>query len=260
VPMCVLQSLSNTAAPRIGLQEIGQFFRDGLPSPRWPKLQSLQGSARDTFHGDKVVVLDAMHAGSDWSLKVNRDGVKVWQRTLPGCPYAEIRGNALLRASPNAVVALMRQSDEETIRQYNPTYESGYDLETLDADTKVTYGAAKRFFPFKPRDTVTRIAFRRFPAGSIDSVGGSALVLRAIEHRAMPPRRGFVRARVIRGVTLIQPVRRQPGMTNFTFTQQVDAGGIIPPWMINRVIAIEAVSFMQRVGQAARTSRRGRRA
>ena len=39
-------------------------------------------------------------------------------------------------------------------------YDSGHDLEQLDADTKVSYGAVKAIFPFKPRDTVTRVAFR----------------------------------------------------------------------------------------------------
>ena len=116
----------------------------------------------------------------------------------------------------------------------------------------MTYGTAARVFPFKPRDTVTRIAFRELPAG------GAVLLLRAVEHPAMPPRRGYVRARVLRGMTVMQPVPGRPGMTNFTFTQQIDVGGIAPPWIVNQLITRDAVSFVKRVGiAAARRDRAG---
>lgn len=134
--------------------------------------------------------------------------------------------------------------------------ESGFDLETLDANTKVTYGEAKRVFPFRARDTVTRIVYRELTPAHLDSIGGSALLLHAIEHPDMPPRPGYVRAQLIRGVTLMQSVPRQPGMTNFTFTQQVDAGGIIPPWLMNILITQDSVNFIKRVGVAASRERR----
>ena len=35
------------------------------------------------------------------------------------------------------VLALLRASDAETIRQYNPMYASGYDLQQIDPNTKV---------------------------------------------------------------------------------------------------------------------------
>jgi hypothetical protein len=37
------------------------------------------------------------------------------------------------------VLALLRASDAETIRQYNPMYASGYDLQQLDPNTKVSW-------------------------------------------------------------------------------------------------------------------------
>lgn len=149
----------------------------------------------------------------------------------------------------------MRRSDAATIRSYNPTYDTGHDVDTLDAATKVSYGAARRFFPLKPRDTVTLISYRELPPSALDGVGGAVLLLRAVEHPAQPPRRGYVRARVIRGVTLMQPVPRQPGVTNFTFTLQSDAGGVVPAWAMNVLLAKDAVSFVKRVGRAAAASR-----
>ena len=122
----------------------------------------------------------------------------------------------------------------------------------------MTYGVATSVFPFKPRDTVTRITFRELPPAHLDQRGGFALLLRAVEHPAMPARRGFVRGRVVRGLTLMQPVRGQPGVTNFTFTQQVDAGGVLPAWLVNKLIEYDAVSFIKRVGVAAAREHAGR--
>ena len=50
-------------------------------------------------------------------------------------------------------------------------YDRGYDLEVVDGTTKVSYGSVRSIFPFKPRDTVTRVAFRELPSGA----GGGTL-------------------------------------------------------------------------------------
>jgi len=223
-------------------------LQDLLPSLTQLRLPSLQHNPPSELTS---FVVDATRASDDWSLRVDRDGVRVWRRSVPGSPHDEVRGNGLIQASPRQVVALMRKSDEETIRSYNPTYDSGYDLQTVDASTKVTYGVARSVFPFRPRDTVTKIIYRQLAPSQLDSIGGSVLLLGAAEHPAMPPRRGFVRARLIRGLTLMQPVPHQPGVTNFTFTQQVDAGGVIPAWLMNVLIAQDSVNFITRVGLAA---------
>ena len=148
-------------------------IREKFTGMQLPTIPRRGGTIVDTA----ALVKDATRDGEEWSLRVERDGVRVWQRSLPGSRLAEIRGNAILRAPPRRVVAIMRRSDEETIRSYNPTYDSGHDLQVIDANTKVTYGAARRIFPFKPRDTVTRIAFHELPPAQLDSVGGSALLL-----------------------------------------------------------------------------------
>ena len=83
--------------------------------------------------------------------------------------------------------------------------------------TQVSYGAVRAIFPFKPRDTVTRVALRELPP----PLGGTALLLRAVSHPDMPPRSTHVRAKILRGMHYVQPVMQRPSVTNFTFTQQV---------------------------------------
>ena len=128
-------------------------------------------------------------------------------------------------------------------------YDRGYDLEVVDGTTKVSYGSVRSIFPFKPRDTVTRVAFRELPSGA----GGGTLVLqRAVKHPSMPKRKGYVRAEILRGTFIVQPVKGSPAYTNFTFTQQINAGGIIPAWLMNQLVAQDAVQLLLRLNTAAK--------
>ena len=49
------------------------------------------------------------------------------------------------------------------------------------------------------------------------------------------------------------------GWTNFTFTQQVNAGGIVPAWLMNTLVAQDAVVFVKRIGGAAKKQSRKKR-
>ena len=164
---------------------------------------------------------------------------------MEGSPFDELRGNGILDAPPAKVLALLQSGEAETIRLYNPMYDQGYDLQQLDAQTKISYGTARSIFPFKPRDTVTRVAERQLGNGT------SVLVLHAVDHDDKPVTSAFVRAKILRGMHLMQPVPRAAGKTNFTFTQQINAGGIIPAWLMNALIAQDAVQFVQRLGKVS---------
>ena len=123
----------------------------------------------------------------------------------------------------------------------------------IDGRTKISFATGRAIFPFQPRDTVTHIAERAVPEAA---GGGTALLLRAVEHPAMRPRKSHVRAKVLRGMHLIQPVRGAPHRTNFTLTQHIDTGGVVPAWLMNTILAQDAVLFVKRLS-AASAKRRG---
>jgi hypothetical protein len=223
-----------------------------LPQFRMPRLLCMRGKDSSGPGGAQLddpaaIVSEATSSSDEWVLRVDRAGVRVWQRSVEGSPNDEVRASGIIRAPPHRVLALMQDGDEEVSRLYNPMYGSGRDLEEIDADTKVSYGTSRAIFPFAPRDTVTRVAKRELPA----PIGGSALLMQPVTHPDAPPQSGFVRARVVRGIFLMQPVPHNPGLTNFTFAQQIDVGGLIPAWLMNRIVAQDAVNLVQRVGTAA---------
>lgn len=192
-------------------------------------------------------VKDATSPNAGWTLKVERDdGIRVWRRTVFGSRASEIRGNGILEASPKDVDALMQCPDERIIRLYNPMYQSGYDLEKVDSETRISYGLARSIAPFKPRDTVTRVAHRKLKDGS------TVLILHAVEHKKAPQEKGVVRAQIMRGMYLMQPIENQPTRTNFTFTQHIDVGAYVPSWLMNTIITKDAVNFVKRLSKTSR--------
>jgi hypothetical protein len=237
----------------IAWPEIPQLAPPRLPSlpPALRRFRpAVKANRRGSDLGDAAacedLVGDLTSDDEGWQLQVERDGIRVWRRKVEGSSYDEIRGNGLVSAPPATVLALLRRGEAEIIREYNPMYDQGHDLEQLDPDTKVSYGSVRAIFPFKPRDTVTRVAFRPLP-----TLGGTALLLKAVEHPAMPVRQGYVRAKILRGMHLVQPVQGNVAVANFTFTQQINVGGIIPAWLINQLIAQDAVTFVKRLSAAS---------
>lgn len=231
--------------PEISLPNLGL-------SGRLNKLQASFATSYDDKNAPKIdaeqFVKDATSSSGGWVLKVDReDGIRVWRRHVFGSRTSEIRGNGILMASPSDVDALMQCSDERIIRQYNPLYHSGYDLEKVDKETRVSYGRARSIIPpFKPRDTVTRVAHRKLKDGS------SVLILHAVAHSNAPRDNGCVRARIMRGMYLMQPIANQPTRTNLTYTMHIDVGALAPRWLMNKVITKDAVQLVQRLSKTSK--------
>eukprot|EP00965_Chrysotila_dentata_P060122 1993781-Pleurochrysis_carterae.AAC.2 len=182
--------------------------------------RSLTSRFSSQHHDAEVFVEDMTSADPAWQLRAQKGNIRVWRRVQIGSPYNMVRSNALLNVKPSTIVALLDSSNETLIRQYNPLYLSGWDLERVDEETKVSYGRVRAVAPgFKPRDTVTRISRTRLRSGAI------AFILRATEHPSMPPVPGVIRARIISGTYLPIPVKNEPQLTNFTFTIQARSRG-----------------------------------
>lgn len=243
--------------PRLQMPQMPQMpDMPRLRMPRIPRLPSWRAGKQAGSSGADIsdaavaaFVDDATSDDESWQLKVETGTIRVWRRKVAGSKFDELRGNGVLDASPERVLRLLQAGDAETIRQYNPMYAEGYDLQQLDKQTKVSYGTARSIFPFKPRDTVTRVAFRQLNAG------GTVLVLHAVDHPDKPVTPDFVRAEIIRGMHLVQPMAEHAGKTNFTFTQQINAGGALPAWLMNVLITQDSVQFVQRLGKVARSYR-----
>ena len=200
-----------------------------------------------------VFVADATSSDPQWDLKVEKSNVRVWRRSVGRSRVAEVRSNGILDAPPNVVIELLCENDEDVIRTYNPLYDTGYDICRIDGRTRLSYARVRAVKPFKPRDTLTRVAKWELP---LLGRGASALLLQHAVHPSAPLERNYVRAKILRGMHLVQPVEGQPGKSNFTCMNQVDAGGAIPPFVMNMVTTLDSVQFVSRLGDAAKVRHR----
>lgn len=185
---------------------------------------------------------------ADWgplAVGPTEDGVSIWRRKVAGSNWDEIKGSAVLQCRPGAVEHLFSTSDAAVIRTFNPMYESGFDIQRFSAGAKAAYARVKAVFPgFAPRDTVSLVEQHAVPE---DKGGGTVFLIRAMEHPMAPPDKQCVRAKIISGANLIQPLAGEPDKCLFTFTQHCDPGGAVPAWALNKVVSREGVQFLRRI-------------
>jgi hypothetical protein len=210
-------------------------------------------------------------------------GISVFRRCVAGSQWEEVKGCGILKCKPACVVKLFETNDVDLIRSFNPLYDYGFDIERFSPSSKAAYARVRSAFPgLKPRDTVSAVEQHAVP---LDLGAGTVFMLRAIDHPEAPVDPKVVRAKILSGMNLIQvhvsavcggglhcmgkwltrvvwhatrcvmnvlqPVDGAGEECLFTFTQQVDGGGGIPAWIINKLVAREAVQFLARIESAA---------
>merc|ERR1711974_360295 len=99
-------------------------------------------------------------------------------------------------------------------------FEAGHLVERIDHNTSIGYQIFKRIWPLSKRDFLNLTTVCVLPNKSL-VLGGTA-----IQHDAMPPTKGNVRAEVKTAGWLLEP--KGPNLTLVHTVIQVDLGGSIP--------------------------------
>lgn len=165
-----------------------------------------------------------------WTKIRSEDGINVYRKFMgmgPGFQYACVRCGAVINASLSNVYNLF--DDDSRIREYNSFYERGKDIEVFNDNTRIVWSASPPVFPFKARDFCTVIHTRKLKDGTI------VILNRATTHSDAPPTSKYVRASVIFGANILQPVENSSNKCKLTMITQVDPGGFTPPMIINHV-------------------------
>jgi hypothetical protein len=123
------------------------------------------------------------------------------------------QASAVLSASAEDIYTLFQ--DNTRVCEYNKYFAKGKDLEELNDNTKVVWASSPPLFPFKARDFCTVVHFRRLEDGTI------VVLNRAAVHPAAPTLPQYVRAQIIMGANLIQPIKGNPNKCIFTTVTQV---------------------------------------
>lgn len=159
---------------------------------------------------------------SPWTLVRNRNGVVVHTRPVAGSGIREFRGSAVIPASVETIVAILRDADR--FKTWFPNTSESH-LVDREGDVSHQYSVLDAPWPVSDRDNVFRAETRRDPA-----TGTVSIAVRADPDR-LPERPERVRVRHARGEWRLEPV--PPAQTRVTFTMHLEPGGGVPEWLIN---------------------------
>lgn len=168
-----------------------------------------------------LLALPAM--ASDWQPVSNDENVSVQQREYQGSALQEIRGVTRLRASLNAVMALLK--DAQFNRHW--VYRSGGAtvLEENGYEQAYVYGVVDAPWPMQDRDAVVRFDYWQHPE--------SAEITITITNfpTFIEPESQFVRVPDFGGFWRLRP--QADGWVEVTYQVYGDPGGWIPVWLAN---------------------------
>ena len=175
-----------------------------------------------------VLFLGPLLAGAteNWEFVRNEEGIYVDRILRRDSPIVVFRGTTSMQAPVSSLMAVL--FDVRTQAEWN---NNGYDLRVLqkNSDTELWYYASNKApWPFRDRDFVAKLETRFDAASRTVVVTGTETT-----HIAAPPHPKRVRMPVARVNWTFAALAA--GRTRVTVTFQIDPGGILPVWLMNKV-------------------------
>jgi hypothetical protein len=205
--------------------------------------------ARTQPRGDNVIqgvcgcaaalIVLAVQAGpvnaASWDT-VHDDGrVHVQQRPYGNSPLHEVRGQIRVRASLNALMALLRDAD------YNRhwVYRSGGATVVAENGYRqaYVYGVVDAPWPIQNRDTIVRFDYVQDPLTREITVSISNFP------DFLPRKPGLVRVPDFGGFWHLRPLA--DGRVDVTYQVHGDPGGWVPVWMANHAATLSVTRTLQ---------------
>lgn len=172
-----------------------------------------------------IVALPSAASAQEWEEITDEDGIKVWQREVPGTSLVEFRGRGLIPAPMKTITAVLRDQKRKTEWMQNCVgnaavqYYSGTHLAVYNRT------GSPAFF-ISDRDVVLDVR-----ASFNIEEKWLRLDFKNTEHNKMPPVDGVVRMPNLKGFWHM--VYKGPESTEVTYQVQADPGGSIPKWLVN---------------------------
>lgn len=184
-----------------------------------------------------------------WKYITSESGAQVYRKFFKSGPsreYACVMCNGTINSPPHKVLALL--SDTSRVKEYNSLYENGKEVAEVADNTKILWVTTPPIFPLKPRDFCMVWHVRKLK-------DGTCIVLnRAVDHPLAPVTRNFVRAEVVLGASIIQPIPGDSRRSRLTMITQLNPGGFAPPTLINFLCTMGPIGYMKNVEVASKRS------
>ncbi len=194
-----------------------------------------------------LLLLSMLAAAPAWSWEtlVEEENLLVQRRPWIGSELQEIRGITRIRASLNAIMALLK--DAEFNRHW--VYRSGGASILQESGYKqaYVYGVVDAPWPMTDRDTVVRFDYRQESESKLITI----VITNFPEF--VPYKPGFVRVPEFGGFWQLRP--EPGGWVEVTYQVHGDPGGWIPVWVANRAAALSVTNTLRAMPGAAKLYR-----
>jgi hypothetical protein len=187
-----------------------------------------------------ILPLAAPSHADEWQAIFNSGGVFVEQRSYGNSPLMELRGQTRLEASLNAVMALLRDADNNQ----NWVFRSGGAriLESSNYAQAYVHGVVDAPWPMQDRDTVVRFDFMQHPQ-TLD------ITINISNHpEFIPHQSGLVRVPDFGGFWQLSPL--EGGYVDVTYQVHGDPGGWVPVWLANYAAQISVSQTLRNMPAA----------
>ena len=175
-----------------------------------------------------------------WELIIDQDTLRVERRPYAGSQLMEIRGTTWLRASLDAIMALLR--DDSYNRYW--VYRSGGAriLREFGHIQAWVYGIVDAPWPIADRDTVVRFDYRQSPVNGVITID-----IRNFPD-FVPQEAAYVRVPDFGGFWQLRPL--EDGKVEVIYQVHGDPGGWIPIWLANRAALVSVERTLRNMSRA----------
>lgn len=175
-----------------------------------------------------TLTVGAAHAKQvRWEQIGEEDGIKVWQRSIPGQSLVEFRGRGVIDTSFLKILAVLADHKRKT--EWMDSCVKAYKVRDIGPGRVVMYNRTGSTVPLvSDRDVVLESNVDIWPDKRRITID-----VWSVEDPAVPPEDGVVRMPDLRASWVLTAL--DPERTDVTYTVRADPGGALPHWLVNMV-------------------------
>ena len=163
------------------------------------------------------------HADTNWVLKKDLDGIKVYTGDMPGSKLKIVRVTCTLNARLSQLASLLLDIPAHEQWVYNT--KTSYVVKQLAEGHLIYYSEISMPNPLGNRDVVVDLHITQQPATKVMSV-----IANAIE-QYVPVKKDKVRITLSKVSWTVTPIGKD--QISIEYTAQADPGGSLPAWTVN---------------------------
>lgn len=170
-----------------------------------------------------VLKLIPASAQSDWKLKIEKEGIKIYTSTVPDSKVRAIKVEADFNATASQMVALVMNIKNSTDWVYH--LKSGILIKQVSPSELYYYSEVNLPWPTANRDFVVHLKVNQNQDTKVVTIDGPAVP------GFVPVQKGIVRVSDSNGRWIITPSGND--QIKVVYTIHVNPGGSLPSWLVN---------------------------